>query len=40
MFELEPEPNIMFGVWFSQIIEHEPEWRFRFSIRVNPNIGF
>ena len=36
----EPEPNIMFGVRFSKTTEHEPEWRFRFSARANPNILF
>ena len=36
----EPEPNPMFEVQVQQIIEPEPEWRFRFGVRVNPNIGF
>ena len=35
-----PELNIMFEVWFSQTTEPEPEWRLRFGVRVNPNMGF
>src|ERR1700678_992257 len=36
----EHEPNILFGVWFNQIFEPEPEWRFRFGVRMNTNIRF
>ena len=36
----EHEPNILFGVWFNQIFEPKPEWRFRFGVRMNANIWF
>ena len=29
----EPELNIMFGVRFSKTTEHEPEWRFRYTVQ-------
>ena len=33
-----PNPNLMFEVRFSQIIEPEPKRRFRFSVSANLNI--
>ena len=33
-----PNPNLMFGVWFIQIIEPEPKRRFGFGVSANLNI--
>ena len=33
------KPNLMFKVRLGQIFEPEPEWRFRFGVRANPNFG-
>ena len=32
------EPKLLFGVWFNQIFEPEPERRFKFGVRMNTNI--